>query len=303
MKRLTVFLLVSSLLVLFSACDSERLTQFAEFATAGTQYVQAFHKLINQAGSVFIAADSLALTAARNQAGAELVSKNAAEFRANVQKSNALLKTTLEDLRLIDQQATQLGAFFESISKLTDGKAAASMTTATTGLLTSIEGLNSDVGKVKLGGAPLSTVVGGVTTIVVAHFEVKALNQELQKAAPVIDTALRLQEAAVDRIGQRMKDDLALSLDNSEATTILDPYVKNAALPATWNANRERYLRASVTIGSLDNAKSAIQMLHTAFIQLCENKQTISLGTMLGEINKMTGYAGVAEDAKKGTEP
>jgi hypothetical protein len=301
MKRLTVCLVVPTLLLFLSACDSERLTQFAEFATAGSQYVQAFHTLIAQAGSVFIATDSLVLTTARNQVGAEVVANNAAEFRGNVHKDDELLKTTLNDLGLIDQQATQLGAFFDSISKLTDGKAAASMTTATTGLLTSIEGLNSAVGKVTLGGTPLSTVVSGVTKIAVAHFEVQALNQELQKAAPVIDTALSLQEAAVDRIGDRMKADLTVSLANSESTTILDPYVKNAALPANWNASRETYLRATVTINNLDNAKSAVKMLHTAFIQLCENKQTISLATLLAEINKIAGYVAAAEEAKKGT--
>jgi hypothetical protein len=295
-----VCLVVPTLLLLFSACDSERLTQFAEFATAGSQYVQAFHTLITQAGSVFIATDSLVLTTARNQVGVEVVAKNAAEFRGNVQKNDELLKTTLDDLGLIDQQATQLGAFFDSISNLTDGKAAASMTTATTGLLTSIEGLNSAVGKVTLGGTPLSTVVSGVTKIAVAHFEVKALNQELQKAAPVINTALSLQEAAVSRIGERMKADLTASLANCESTTILDPYVKNAALPANWNASRETYLRATVTINNLDNAKSAIKMLHTAFIQLCENKQTISLATLLAEINKIAGYVAAAEEAKKG---
>lgn len=298
MKRLRACLALSGLLLVMAGCDSERLTQFAEFSTAGTQYVQAFHKLIIQAGSAFIAADSVTLTVARSQAGPAAVAANAAQFRTDVHTDDKLLAKILVDLGTIDQQATNLCAYFDSISKLTDGKLTSSMTTATTGLLKSVKDLEPAVGKVTLGGEPLSTVVKGATEIVVAHFEVKALNDQLKIAAPVVDTALSLQEAAVERIGDRMKADLAVSLEAYETTHILDPYVKPVPdLPSDWNARRETFLRATATIASVDCARSAIGMLHKAFIQLVQNKQTISLATLLNQIDKISGYAGTIESS------
>jgi hypothetical protein len=112
----------------------------------------------------------------------------------------------------------------------------------------------------------------------VTDFEVKALNDQLTNATPVIDAALTLQEEAVQRIGDRMKADLAVSLEAFETTNILGPYVKPVPdLPSDWNASRETFLRPTATIASVDNAKSAIGMLNKAFIQLVQNKQTISL--------------------------
>lgn len=139
-----------------------------------TQYVQAFHKLITQAGWAFIAADSVTLTAARNQATAAAVAANAAELSGDVHTHDTKLAKILTDLGTIDQQATNLGAYFDSISKLTDGKLTSSMTTATTGLLKSIEDLDPAVGKVTLGGEPLPAVVKSATGIAVAHFELES---------------------------------------------------------------------------------------------------------------------------------
>jgi hypothetical protein len=58
---------------------------------------------------------------------------------------------------------------------------------------------------------------------VVTHFEVKALDEQLHKAAPAIDQALALQEAAVTVIAEQMKAALGASLEVRESTDVVDP--------------------------------------------------------------------------------
>lgn len=53
-------------LTLVYGCDSHRLDQFADFASAGSQYVQNFHQITAQAGSAMIAIDSATLMVIRN---------------------------------------------------------------------------------------------------------------------------------------------------------------------------------------------------------------------------------------------
>src|SRR5208337_1258722 len=63
--RVLALLVLPVLLLTSVACEQERLDQFSTFATAGSQYVQAFHKLIAAAGSAAIAANSESLSDAR----------------------------------------------------------------------------------------------------------------------------------------------------------------------------------------------------------------------------------------------
>src|SRR5262249_500170 len=134
------------------------------------------------------------------------------------------------------------------------------------------------------------------TGLVIARFQVRALDEHLQKAAPAIDKALSLQEAAVDAIASQMKASLAASLEVRETTDVIQPYVNGPS--AKWNANRESFLRAKVTIDSVDHAKTAISQLRLAFRQLVESRNaTIDLPTLLREINKMVGYASALESS------
>jgi len=281
--------LVAVFLIL-SGCDSERLTQFGSFASAGSQYVQALHKVIEQAGSAMIASDSATLLVARKQAGTG--------DAGAVAKDDQLLEEYLGNLQKLDYHATLLGSYFEAITNLTNGKAAGSTASAATGLLDSINSLNPSIEKTTFAGKSVKDYVKSGTNLVVAHFEVKALTEQLQKSAPVIDQALALQEAAITAIADQMKASLNATLEVQESTAVIDPYVKGP--PPSWNSDRESFLRTKITIDDVDHAKSAISQLHTAFRQLVENRNaSIDLTTVLNEISKMSGYAGAIESSLK----
>lgn len=291
---------VSGLLILaLSACDTERLDQYSAFATAGSTYVANFHQVTAQAGSAMIAVDSVVMIAAHRNVAPDL-QKNPAKYSAELVQHDLLLQKHLAVLQLIDTHATMLGSYFNAISELTDNKNATATSAAATDLLKSVDGLDSTLSKATLGGKSIEDYVTVGTSFVVAHFQVKALDDQLQHAAPIIDKALSLQEAAVTAIGAEIKASLSDTLKNRETTDVIDPFLNPRDLPANWNTNREAYLRASVTLNSVDTAQAAVKQLHVTFKQLVENKTgPIDLQTLIKDISDMAAYAHAAEATLK----
>ena len=195
-------LVVLALFATLSGCDSERLTQFSSFAAAGSQYVQNFHLLTAHAGSTMIASDSAVLIVARTQAGAALATQ-IPEYTSNLQKEDQEVEDYLLTLQKLDAHATLLGSYFAAITQLTNGSANTNAATTANTLLDSINAFNPQIEKATVGGQPIKNFVQPVTSLVVDHFEVKALDDQLKKAAPTIDEALTLQEAAVDALTAR----------------------------------------------------------------------------------------------------
>ncbi len=298
--RVLALLVLPVLLLTSVACEQERLDQFSTFATAGSQYVQAFHKLIAAAGSAAIAANSAVLSEARIDAARGQKMIPASE----VVSADQDLALTLKNLGIIDQHASALGSYFDAITKLTDNKLNTSMETSATGLVSSIGDLSTTVKGLSIEGKPVNNYVKSVTDLAVTAFKVKALDDHLKTAVPAIDNALMLQEAAIDCIGAVMQADLKVALENQENTEVIAPYTapfdfaKPPSLPASWNTDREAYLRAKVTLDSLDSAKAAIKALRTAFQQLVTAKASPNLASILTDINKMAEYASAVESSK-----
>jgi hypothetical protein len=284
--------------LLSTGCDSERLSQFGAFAAAGSAYVSAFHAFTHEAGTAFIAADSATLIKARNLAGADVVAANRGEFRKRVAEEDDLMKDYLTNLRKLDTHATLLGNYFNAVSKLTNGNAASSTITSVDSLLDSINSFNPQIENATFGDKKVKDYLGTATELIVAHFEAKALNRELQKSAPVIQKALALQAAAIKALQEQMKPSLVVSLQAEESTEVLDPYVSKNALPNSWASEREAYLRQDVNLHAADAAQNAIESLQDSFSDLVTNpKAKIDLSVLLNEIGKMASYASSTDDA------
>jgi hypothetical protein len=292
---------IGSVLILFCSCNSERLTQFSTFAAAGSLYVDNLHQVIAQAGTAMIASDSAVLIAAGKIAGKDLVSSHRDQYAKDIQTDDAELQQYLATLQVIDAHATLLGSYFSAIAQLANNGAATKGTTAAGDLLDSIAAFNSKVESATLKAGNFNTTVKQFvqtnTPLVIAHFEVRALDEQLKKDAPTVDQALALQEAAVTAIASHMKEALATTLQVRESSDVIGPYVANIDnLPSNWNSNREAFLRAKVTIESVDNAKAAITQLRKDFRKLVQSKDaSIDFTTLLSDINKMTGYVGALE--------
>jgi hypothetical protein len=290
-------------LITLCGCASQSLSQYSTFATAGTVYVSNFHQVTTQAGSAMIAVDSVVLITARRNVGDD-VQKNPAHYAQAVTHEDDLLEQHLAALQLIDRHATLLGSYFEALAKLSDNKSASTTTSAADDLFKSIETLNPTLGKATLGGKSIESYVTTGTPFVVAQFQVKALDEQLARSAPAIDTALSLQEAAVGVIATEMRASLTDALKSREQTDVVAPYLKTGDLPASWPTNREAYLRASVTLNDVDSAQSAIKQLHIAFKQLVENKSApVDLQSLISSITQMSTYASSAQSAQKAAAP
>lgn len=286
-KRIFVAL---ALLVTLSGCDSARLTQFSSFAAAGSQYVQNFHQLTAQAGSAMIASDSGVLIVARTQAGPSLAAE-VSDLTTYVQKEDQQLEDYLLTIQKLDAHATLLGSYFAAITQLTNGSANTAVATAADSFLDSINGFNPQIEKATVGGQPIKNFLQPATSLIVDHFEVKALDAQLKKAAPVIDQALCLQEAAVDALTAQIAASQGASLQIRELTDVITPYVTPGNLPPSWATNREAFVRDAVTINGLSSAKSAISQLHTTFKLLVQDKHASpDFRTLMSEIEKMSGY-------------
>jgi hypothetical protein len=283
--------IVLAVAFLLSGCDSNRLDQFASFAAAGSQYVQAFHKVTEKAGSAMIAVDSAALIVARNQAGVG--------DAKTVEQNDRALETYLANLRMIDSHANLLGAYFDAITRLANGKAADDTSAAAAALLDSIDSFNPQIEKAWFGDKNVKDYIKGGTNLTVTHFEVKALNDHLKKAAPTIDQALTLQEAAIQAIAEQMKASLSDTFTVRESMEVIQPYVQGP--PANWSAHRESFLRTKMTIADVDNANVAIQKLHASFRELVQNRNaSIDFAALLNDINKIAGYASAIEASTTG---
>jgi hypothetical protein len=305
MKRRHVVAISLLLALAFSSgCDSERLSQFSIFATAGSLYVQNLHKVIEQAGSAMIASDSAVLVAAGKIAGKDVVSSHKDQYTNNIQTNDAELQQYLATLQIIDAHATLLGSYFDALAKLTNSKADAKTSSAGS-LLDSIATANPKVENATLKAANSSATVKQFVPsgnpLVVAHFEVRAIDEQLKKDAPTIDQALALQEAAVTAIVSQMKDSLAVSLQGRELSDVIAPYLDNVdKLPSDWSSNREAFLRAKVAIDSVDSARAAITELHRDFRRMVEDKSaSIDFTTLLNDLNKMSGYGSALQSTAK----
>jgi hypothetical protein len=279
-------------------CDSDRLTQFATFATAGSQYVQNFHLLINQAGSTMIAADSATLYIARQEALAD--PKGAAvtwdprkdQIEQQVETEDKALAGYLGTLQLLDKHAALLGSYFSAITQLTNGKASASVSTSASNLLDSINKLNPEVENAKFDGFGAKQFVQTLAPLIVDHFEVKALDDELKKSADTINQALNLQQAAVTALGKQITASTGVTLTLQEQTQIILPYAESKTLSEDdWNSKRQAFLQTQSTLQNIDSATKAITQLQKQFQQLVTNKRaTIDFTTLMDAINSMTGY-------------
>ena len=296
--RCGIFFLVGSALAL-CGCDQERLDQYSTFATAGSLYVASFHQLTTQAGSAMIAVDSVVFIQEHSNVASDLA-KHPKVYSDKLTQHDKLLLQHLAVLKLLDAHATLLGSYFNAIAKLTDGKTATATSAGATDLLKAIDGMDNDISKCTLGGKTVSEYVTVGTSFVVAHFQVKALDDQLQSSAPIIERALELQEAAVAALSQEIKSSLGDALSAKEMSDVINPYLNPHDLPANWNTNREAYLRASMTLTTADSAQTAIKQLHNSFKQLVENKTgPVDLQTLVKGVTDMAAYANAADATLK----
>src|SRR5207249_8587679 len=142
-------LFLAGLLQITSGCAAARLTQFHNFAQAGTAYTKASQAVLDEAGTAAIEADSLIAQKGRDGL------RTPDERRQFIVGENQELRKRLVLLGDIGRHARLLQSYFETLAALADPKAPATLGTAAQGVFDSIGGLSPAIKSASLGGVKI----------------------------------------------------------------------------------------------------------------------------------------------------
>lgn len=280
--RPTLLIVVLGLVQLATGCAATRLTQFHNFAQAGTAYVRASQVVLDEAGTAAIDADSLIA-----QKGREGL-KTADERRQYIIGSNEELRKRLLLLREIGRHGRLLQSYFDTLGALADPKAPSTLGTAAQGVFDSIRRLSPSIENARLAGVKIQDQIPQATDFVVRAFKVKALESELKARSKGIEREIALQEAAFSVIASNLQTDLTVRLQLEEAQEIVEPYANSAALSRDWIRRRQEILQARVATQSAQSAAEAAAKLRESFIALVENRLSEpSIAQIIAAINSM----------------
>lgn len=354
MPRKIPYVVILLLALIPIGCDTHQVTQFGQFAAAGSAYESALQSYLTEAGSAYLAQSNASAIAQREilspvfnptpsaqestpaltpPAGAtppkptpgtpktaltpapkpaltsNLASVQPAPTPADIKGAQDLALATLTtqdqqiraylaSLQQISNHAALLAAWFASVTQLTGTKPSPATVASLQSLSANISSANTAVASMTLGGRSVNEALGEIDTPVVAHFELRALHAEIQKDAPVIETALALQQAAVRILTTNIHGELQGTLGQQENTVVYTPYLTPGALPSGWASSREAFLRQEVALLDSDDAIVAIQGLQADFNELVTHTATgIDFGPLMVTIGRMSGYVAAARTA------
>jgi hypothetical protein len=270
-------------LVHFSCgCASARLTQFHNFAQAGTAYVKASQVVLDEAGTASIEADSLIAIKGREALATP------EERRKFILSNNDELRKRLLILGEIGRHGQLLQSYFETLGALADPKAPPTLGAAAQGVFESIGKLSPTIKNASLGGLKVQDAIPQATNFVVQSFKVKALESELKARSKDIERELALQEAAFKVISANLETDLTAKLELEETEEVIKPFATAKDLPKEWVQRREEILQARVAVASSESAASAAAKLRESFVALVENRLSeTSITQLISAINSI----------------
>jgi hypothetical protein len=278
--------LLLSVMQVSGGCATARLTQFHNFAQAGTAYVKASQVVLDEAGTASIEADSLIAIKGREAL------KTSEERRVYISVNNGELRKRLLLLREIGRHGRLLQSYFDILATLADPKAPATLGASAQGVYESIGKISPTIKNASLGGLKVQDEIPQVTNFIVQTFKVKALENELKARSKNIERELALQEAALKVISSNLETDLTLKLELEETENVVTPYATAKDLPNDWAQRRVEILQAQVAAASAKSAAGAATILRESFIALVENRLSEpSITELITAINSILDLA------------
>lgn len=270
---------VALLVALVASCAKARINQFQGFSQAGTAYAKAVGALLDQAGATAIDTDTLLLVKDREAFSVQ-------ERGQQILARNKLMKERLAILGDLKRHAQLLQSYFEALGALAGSNAPSGIGGAAEGVVKSLGALHPSIQNATVGKLAVSSFVGSVVQIAVAHFQAAALEQELKKNAQALERELDLQEAALKAVADTLRTDLQVQLNQREAQEVDVPFASANPLPAGWPQKRKDTLQATLTVGSAAAAADAARKLKLSFIALAEGRaQLVDVPAMVSDIN------------------
>ena len=279
--KVVVGLLAASLLL--SGCAS-RVDQFKKFGEAGVVYSDTMNKLLSASGEVAIDADSAVLIEARSS----LSSGYDGERDKRLEQHNKLLNKRLKILNDIAAHNQLLNGYFKALAELAGSNAGTEIATGTTGIFAELNKLNPRISQAKLGKAPIGSLVGPATELVVASFQQAALENELKRNAKTIERELELQVAAIKEVAEIWKTDQKIIVGGKDITNREEFLQDNNGLPRNWAENRKAILTVNNSVELADSACTAAKKLKMTFVKLVEKEVDVEdIPLLVNDLNKV----------------
>ncbi|CAK8711463.1 MAG: hypothetical protein CDV28_1187 [Candidatus Electronema aureum] len=274
---------VASLLLL-SGCAS-RVSQFKTFGETGAKYVDTMNKLLGASGEVSIDASSALLINQRSNA----IIGDAGKAYEELKESDKLMDNRLQILNDIAEHNQQLKLYFKALAGLAGSNAGTEIATGTKSIVDELSKLNPKISKATLGEAPIGSLVGPATELVVASFQQAALERELKTNAKTIERELALQVAAMQAVATIWKSDQKIIIAGNKKIN-QEQFLKDNALPRNWAANRKAVLTASTSAELADSASEAARKLKEAFeilVSKGDKEKVENIPLIVNDLNKV----------------
>jgi hypothetical protein len=280
MKKSNVFVLI---LLVMSSCATQRISQFASLAAAGKSYSEAMTALAEETGKIAIDADNEHLLLYRDKYTEE-------DRKQIILERDSALRSLLEILGGIRVHTTLLGRYFESLNQLAGSKYPSTLTVQINSLIESMGVIHPVLENATIGNMNVKSCIGEAIPVVLGSLKHKKLEQELHRNAAIIERELELQKALLEALSEQLKSDLELLLQIKNFNHVLQPYIKQGQPGKEWKNSRKEVLTTILSLAALDQALSAATELKTAFLNLTENKATLSgFKSLFDSINQMIG--------------
>jgi hypothetical protein len=271
-------LLVLSILI---GCATARVNHFATFSQAGVAYADAMNRMLDEAGTAAINADSSLL--ANNRTALDT-----AERGKIILEQNQALKERLTLLSDLRQHIGLVRSYFDALGKLAGSKQPDRIGSATDGVVKELNTLHGRIAGRKVGNTVIGNTLGAATNLVVGRFRLAALESELRDRADAISRELDLQEAALTLIARQMRVDLEVEGRQAETTEVVLPFVQDPALARNWKQRRAEILTASAATASAEAAAKAARKLKSSFTALVEgNYDATDIPSLLVDVNEV----------------
>lgn len=280
-------------LLLLGGCAS-RVSQFKEFGEAGVKYVDTMNKLLDASGGLAIDATSASLISLRSNLIDDVKTPE------KIKEIDELLVDRLRILNAIAEHNQLLSTYFKALADLAGSNAGTEIAVGTKGIVDKLSELNPRISKATLGEAPIGSLVGPATELVVGSFQQAALEKELKNNAKTIKRELELQVAAMKAVAAIWKDDQETIIARNNEINRNQFLNKENALPKDWAANRKATLTAITSVELADSVTKAPENLRTAFETLVRKGDKANIEDIPLIVNDLNKVLELIEMVKKG---
>lgn len=248
-------------------CASTSDSHVKKLASSGVAYGTALDSLLATTEATAVDASS-----------SRLVSETAGEKDAAIRtqfldSQDKIVKPQIEVLEKLRQQARLLAKYFQALAELAEDSSDKEVGDSLVGSARALQKLGTELGASKLLGQDEQDALHQAAGIVVHGVRQHAIAVELEARGNLIDLQLRINEALVRALAEKLKADLATLSVQGYARDVKEPFVSDRVTNTkSWMALRKQYLLADRNVDALEKVAAAATQLRAAWRACLEGR-------------------------------